>query len=412
MNNKNSLLKKIFKRRELKSDDFKYPLLSDGYTEQDLIEGCKVLLSRKITMGSVTKTFEKYFAKKLNAKYALMVNSGSSANLLSFFCLTNVLKKNRVKEGSECIVPAICWSTTLWPIVQSGLKPIFVDVDEDTFCINYEAIKKKITKKTRVIILVNVLGNCPDLLKIRKLAKKKNLYLIEDNCESLGSKLSNKHLGTIGDFGTFSFYYSHQVTGGEGGMIICKSKEDYKILQSLRAHGWDREFSKKNVKDFNFINQGFNLRPMDISAAIAFNQFKRLKKMIYIRSKNRDLIINTFKSSKKFKNEFKFFQPRNNLKPSWFGFPILINNSKKYYKQKYLEFLNKNKIETRPIISGNFINQKSVQIHNIKYKKNEFLNSQKIEDDGFFIGLPTIPLKKKHAITLVNFLLSIDSFKK
>ena len=192
------------------------------------------------------------------AKYSLMVNSGSSANLLAFFCITNILKKNKVPKNSECIIPAICWSTTLWPILQSGLKPVFADVDLNTFCIDYSSLIKKFSKKTKVIILVNVLGNSPEINKIRSFAKKKKIYLIEDNCESLGSKYKNKYLGTYGDFGTFSFYYSHQVCAGEGGMITCKSKDDYNILKTLRAHGWDRELKNKKVKDFNFINQGFN----------------------------------------------------------------------------------------------------------------------------------------------------------
>jgi len=412
---KNNIIEKslssLLENKNFEFANFSHPLLSNGYSKKDIIEGCKVMLSKKITMGSKTSKFEKYFAKKLKVKYALMVNSGSSANLLSFFCLINFLKKNMVKKNSECIIPALCWSTTLWPIIQSGLKPVFADVDLDTFCISYKSLLKKINKKTKVIIIVNVLGNCPDIFKIRALAKKKNIYLIEDNCESLGSKIRSKYLGTIGDFGTFSFYYSHQVTGGEGGMITCKSKEDYQILKSLRAHGWDREFFKKKVKDFNFINQGFNLRPLDVSAAIAFNQFKRLDKMIKIRSKNRNLIIKTLKSSTNWNNQFSFFQPKKKLKPSWFGFPIIINNSKIYDKKKYLEFLNKKKIETRPIISGNFANQSSVKLYRIKFKKNEFTNAQKIEDDGFFIGLPTTPLKIKDVKKLSNLLLSIELFK-
>tara|TARA_B100000700_G_scaffold331064_1_gene461086 strand:+ start:224 stop:1465 length:1242 start_codon:yes stop_codon:yes gene_type:complete len=404
-------LKNLFKEKiNYNNSKFNYPLLSNGYSENDLIQAAKTLISKNLTMGKKTSEFEKYFAKKIGAKFALMVNSGSSANLLAFFCITNALKKNKVKQGSECIIPAVCWSTTLWPIIQSGLKPVFVDVDINNFCIDFSSLIKKVTKKTKVIILVNVLGNSPEINRIKSFAKKKNIYLIEDNCESLGSKYDNKFLGTIGDFGTFSFYYSHQVTAAEGGMITCKSKHDYNIIKSLRAHGWDRELKNQKVKGFNFINQGFNLRPLDISASIGMNQFKRLDKMMKIRSKNRDMIIKKLKESKKWKGQFNFFNPTKKLKPSWFGLPLMINKSKNFNKKKYLKYLNNKNIETRPIISGNFANQPSVKLHKIKFNKKELANSQKIEENGFFIGLPTELLNYNKINKLVSYLLNIDKF--
>ena len=409
--NKNYLLKKLFKNyKSIKDKKFNFPLLNNGYSKKDLIEGAKTLISGNLTMGQKTKIFEEYFAKKIGAKYALMVNSGSSANLLAFFCITNVLKKNRVIKGSECIIPAVCWSTTLWPIIQSGLKPVFVDVELNSFCIDYSKLVKKVTKKTKVIILVNVLGNSPEIKKIRNFADKKKIYLIEDNCESLGSKYGEKYLGTFGDFGTFSFYYSHQVTAGEGGMIVCKSKDDYNILKSLRAHGWDREIKKKKVKDFNFINEGFNLRPLEVSASIGMNQFKRLDKMMKIRSYNRRQIIQNLIKSKKWNNQFQFFNPSKNLNPSWFGLPFLINKKKKFNKKRYLKYLNKKNIETRPIISGNFTNQLAVKLHDIKFKKKELENAQMIEDYGFFIGLPTERIEKNKISKLVDHLLQIDNY--
>ena len=408
---KNNLIKKIFKNyKSTKENKFNFPLLNNGYSKEDLIEGTKTIISGNLTMGKKTRIFEKYFAKKIGAKYALMVNSGSSANLLAFFCITNALKKNRVIKGSECIIPAVCWSTTLWPIIQSGLKPVFVDVDLNSFCIDYSKLVKKVTKKTKVIILVNVLGNSPEIKKIRNFANKRKIYLIEDNCESLGSKYGGKYLGTFGDFGTFSFYYSHQVTAGEGGMIVCKFKDDYDILKSLRAHGWDREIKKKKVRDFNFINEGFNLRPLEVSASIGMNQFKRLDKMMKIRSYNRKEIIQNLKKSKKWNNQFRFFNPSKNLNPSWFGLPFLINKQKKFNKEKYLKFLNNKNIETRPIISGNFTNQLAVKLHNIKFKKKELENAQIIEDYGFFIGLPTEKIKKNKIYKLVDHLLQIDNY--
>ena len=200
------------------------------------------------------------------------------------------------------------------------------------------------------------------------------------------------------------------MTAGEGGMIVCKSKNDYKILKSLRAHGWDRELKKQKIKGFNFINEGFNLRPLEISASIGMSQFKRLNTMMKTRSKNREMIIKNLIRSKNWNNQFNFFNPIKNLKPSWFGLPLMINVKKKINKKKYLEFLNKNHIETRPIISGNFTNQPAVKIHNIKFNKKELQNSQKIEENGFFIGLPTKLLTKSEIDKLTSYLLGVDNF--
>ena len=392
-----------------KKKTFSYPLHSDGYSTDDINAGISVLLSGQLTMSKKTKEFEKYFAKKIGAKYCLMVNSGSSANLLALFCAVNPLRKNHLKKKDECLVPAVCWSTTLWPIIQVGLTPKILDVNIDNFSLDLNTIKKNITKKTKAIMVVNVLGNCAELDKIRKYADEKNIILIEDNCESLGSVYKNKYLGTYGDFSSFSFYFSHQITAGEGGMIVCKSEKDFRILKSLRAHGWDREINKKNRNKFNFINQGFNLRPLEVSAAIALSQLKRLDNMMKIRSYNRNEIIKSLKNSNEWNNQFDFFEPADNLKPSWFGLPLLIN--KRYIKKKksFLDYLNKNKVDTRPIISGNFANQPAIKLLKIKIDKKKLINSQEIDNRGFFIGLPTRKLNKKIINKLSKLLLSINN---
>ena len=391
-----------------KKKTFSYPLHSNGYSTHDINAGISVLLSGQLTMSKKTKEFEKYFAKKIGAKYCLMVNSGSSANLLALFCAVNPLRKNHLKKKDECLVPAVCWSTTLWPIIQVGLTPKILDVNIDNFSLDLNTIKKNITKKTKAIMVVNVLGNCAELDKIRKYADEKNIILIEDNCESLGSVYKNKYLGTYGDFSSFSFYFSHQITAGEGGMIVCKSEKDFRILKSLRAHGWDREINKKNRNKFNFINQGFNLRPLEVSAAIALSQLKRLDNMMKIRSYNRNEIIKSLKNSNEWNNQFVFFEPADNLKPSWFGLPLLIN--KRYIKKKklFLDYLNKNKVDTRPIISGNFANQPAIKLLKIKIDKKKLINSQEIDNRGFFIGLPTRKLNKKIINKLSKLLLSIN----
>ena len=239
--------------------NFFYPLVENPYSDADIKEAIKVLKSKQLTISSRTKNFEKYFNKKFNSKFSLMVNSGSSANLLALQCLINPYRKNRLKPGDEVIIPTLCWSTSLWPIIQSGLTPIFIDINQNTLNIDENEIKKKISKKTKAILLVHVLGNSCDMDKILKIKKKYNLILIEDTCESIGSKFNKKYLGTFGDFSSFSFYSSHQISSGEGGMICCKNKEDYDIILSLRSHGWSRgtSFESKIYKKNKNLDKKF-----------------------------------------------------------------------------------------------------------------------------------------------------------
>ena len=394
-------------KKEKKNTKNIYPLSPDSFSNEDIIKGIEVLLTKKITMSQITKKFEKEFAKFIGSKYALMVNSGSSANLLATFALINPLKKNKLNKGDECLIPSLCWSTSLWPIVQAGLIPKFVDIDPKTLNISISDLKNKINKKTKAIMSVHVLGNSTNMNELMKIVKKNKLYLIEDTCESLGSTFNNRYLGNFGDFGTFSFYYSHQITAGEGGMLICNDKTNYEIIHSLRAHGWDRGL-KNNKNNFNFINSGFNLRPLEISAAIGFNQFKRLNKFKKIRFNNRIKIINKLKNSKKWKEQFTFINPIKNLNPSWFGLPILINIKYKKKKNKFLNFLNKNGIETRPIISGNFLNQPSIKLYKLNKNKKLFKGSQYVEERGFFIGIHVDPISNKKLNLLENKLLKIS----
>jgi CDP-6-deoxy-D-xylo-4-hexulose-3-dehydrase len=413
-----NIIKKIIEKKSRRSSKYFYPLLENALSTEDLMSGIKVIVSGQLTMSRKTKKFEKNFAKKIGSKYALMVNSGSSANLLATFAACNPMRNNKFKVGDEVLIPSVCWPTSLWPLVQAGLKPVFVDVDRDSLNVNSKLLIKKITKRTKVIMLVHVLGNSTEVDKITKIAKRKKIIVIEDTCESLGSTYKNKYLGTFGDFGTYSFYYSHQITSGEGGMIVCNNRDDYELLQTMRSHGWSRELKdqKKIEKDnpkldprFIFVNSGFNLRPTDITAAIGFNQFKRLKIFIKIRNINCKKIINGLKKSKTWNNQFSFFKINPNVKPSFLGFPILLNKKYLGKRKRYLNLLDKLGVETRAIISGNFLNHPAIKLHKLGNKKDKFTQAQKIEDLGFFIGLPTKILNNKSLNKLVNILLKIDN---
>ena len=397
--------------------NYKYQLIENGFSENDILKGIEVLRSQKITMGKKTLIFEKEFAKKMGAKYALMVNSGSSANLLASFAACNPLRKNKFKRGDEVLLPALCWPTSLWPLVQTGLKPKFVDIDKDSLNVSAESFIKKITKKTKVIMLINILGISGDIDKIVKFAKKKNIIVIEDNCEALGAKLNNKFLGTYGNFGTFSFFYSHQITSGEGGMIVCNDKKDYEILHALRSHGWSRgpNSYKINAKKFPsfdpryiFINMGFNLKPTEIQASIARNQFKRFKKLRFIRTENRKKIINNIINDRRYKDQFSFIDIPKNIKPSFMGIPIIINKKFTNIKKKFVYELEKKGIETRPILSGSFVKQPSVNLFKLNPKKEKFLNAESIQENGFLIGLHTKKIEKKELEFLANTLFLID----
>ena len=366
-----------------------YPLIDDAFSSVDIRKGIEVLLSRQLTMSEITRKFEYEFAKYIGSKYALMVNSGSSANLLAAFALVNPRKKNFLKKGNEFLISVLGWSTSLWPLVQAGLKPTFVDVDVSNFNMDMDEFTKKLTKRIKAIMAVHVLGNATHIEEIAKIAKSKNIFLIEDTCESLGAKYKGKYLGTFGDFGTYSFYYSHQITSGEGGMVVCNSRADYELIYSMRSHGWARKLknSKKKDTSFSFINSGFNLRSLDISAAIGLNQFKRLNSMIKIRIKNKEKIINRLVNSPLWNEQFSFLNITKNVKPSFFGLPILINKKYLSKKELFFNFLKKKGIETRIVISGSFVNQPSVKIYNLNFKNESFPKAQEIENRGFFIGL-------------------------
>ena len=197
-----------------------YPLLENPFRKKDLDAATKVVKSGRITIGHNTKVFEKNFSNKIKSNYSLMVNSGSSANLLALQCLINPYRKKRLKYGDSVLVPTVCWSTSLWPIIQSGLKPVFVDVDPSTLNLDLKDLKKKITKKTKALVLVHVLGNSTNMDELINLLKKNRIILIEDTCESLGSKYKNKYLGTFGDFSSFSFYSSHKYHQVKGNGLL------------------------------------------------------------------------------------------------------------------------------------------------------------------------------------------------
>ena len=390
-----------------------YPLTQSVLENRDLNAAIKTIKSKKITMGKKTQEIENYFKKKVTGINSLMVNSGSSANLLIFQCLINPMVK-RLKPGDEVLIPAICWSTSLWPIIQSGLKVKFVDIDLNTFNINTSQLIRKVTKKTKALMLVHALGNCADMDKIVEICKKKKIILIEDACEALGSSFNKKPLGTFGDFSSFSFYYSHHITSGEGGMVCVKNKKYLEILKSLRSHGWSRELkdnkkisikNKKIDKNWIFVNSGFNLRPTDINAAIGIEQLKRLKKILSIRKYNYNSIKEKLMNDKRYDNQFTIPSDDNKKEIAWFGIPITLTNNNKKFKNSFMNKLNRKGIITRPIISGNFARQPSIKLYKIKVNY-KLKNADVIDQSSFFLGLHNIKINKTKLNKFCNFFYS------
>jgi len=279
-------------------------------------------------MGNKVELFEKEFAKYIGSKYAVMVNSGSSANLLSMAVATNYLRSNKLNIGDKILIPAICWSTSVWPIIQMGLIPVFVDIDPLTLNMDINDCKKKITKEVKGIVSVHILGNCTNMDELMKIVRQHNLFLMEDTCESLGSKYKNKYLGTFGDFGTYSFYYSHHITTIEGGMVTCNSDEDYELLKCLRSHGWSRHCKNKEKYEkenpdidprFLFINVGYNLRPMEIQGAMGLIQLAKLEQKNNCRNQNHLLIVDKIINDPRNKNYITTVKKMDNLSIAWFN---------------------------------------------------------------------------------------------
>ena len=390
-----------------------YPLTESVLEKKDLNAAINVIKSKKITMGKKTEQIEKYFKKNVVKTDSLMVNSGSSANLLIFQCLINPLVK-KLKRGDEVLIPAICWSTSLWPIIQSGLKVKFVDIDINSLNIDLKDLEKKITKKTKALMLVHALGNCADMDKLTRICKKNKLILVEDACEALGSTFKNKQLGTFGEFSSFSFYYSHHITSGEGGMVCMKNKKYLDVIKSLRSHGWSRDLSNKKFiskkyknidKNWIFINSGFNLRPTDINAAIGIQQLKRLNQILTIRKYNFLKIKNKLINNKNYKNQFSILKDQKYSNIAWFGIPFVLNSKNKKYKLKVMSKLNQKGIMTRPIISGNFANQPSIQLYKIK-SHTKLPNADLIDKNAFFLGLHNIKITDSKLRTLTDHIYS------
>lgn len=355
----------------------KYPLVISSWDEEEKEAIIKVVESGRLSMGDKVKQFEHEFAEYHNVKYAVMVNSGSSANLLGAESFRHC-RFFDTRERDEIIVPAIGWSTTYFPFHQTGFQLSFVDVGSD-LNIDIEKVKEKITRRTRAICAVNVMGNPCRLNELKEICDdNKRLYLIEDNCEALGAYPINtpQLCGTFGLYGTFSFYFSHHIQTIEGGMLVTNSKELYQTALVLRAHGWIRDLPDKNIyydkgndpfsESWKFVLPGYNLRPSEINGALGSCQLLKLDGFLKQRRKNAEIYKRLFK-------DVEYCKIMNvPIGSSWFSFPFILDGDLKGKRDVVMDVFNQYHIDTRPVISGNFINNPVVQSLNCSYKKKKY----------------------------------------
>jgi CDP-4-dehydro-6-deoxyglucose reductase, E1 len=384
-----------------------YQLASSTWDEKELNAIQSIIDRDMYTMGNSVKQFEEDFAKFLNTKYCVMTSSGSTANLLAVASLF-FTKNPKLKRGDEVIVPAVSWSTTYFPLQQYGLKLKFVDIDLETLNYDLKALEKAVSDSTKMIMIVNLLGNCNDFDKIKTIIKDKNILLIEDNCESMGATFNGQQAGTFGVMGTFSTFFSHHMATMEGGFVTTNDEELYHILLSIRAHGWTRDLPKENkvsnksddwfTESFRFVLPGYNVRPLEMSGAIGIEQLKKLPSFIKNRRKNARLFV------KLFENHPDFMIQKEISKSSWFGFSLIIRPNSNLKRKDIVQKLMDANIECRPIVTGDFTQNEVMKYFDYEIH-NELKNAKYLHDNGFFVGNQQVIIKDE-----VKYLFKILSF--
>lgn len=349
----------------------------------------RAILENRITMGPIVKAYENLYCQYLGKTHdVLSSNSGSSANLLAISAL---FQTGKLKTGDKVIVPALSWSTTVFPLVQYGLVPVFCDCNDIDFNISNTNFEKLIEiHNPKALMLIHTYGCPADMNAITDLCSKNNLLLIEDTCESMGSDWDNKKAGTFGDVSTFSSYYSHHICTLEGGLTCFKNNDDYEVAESIRSHGWIRHLDKSNkiFKEnpnldpsfiFNYI--GYNIRLSEPQAAIGLEQLNCLEDFVKRRKAAAKSYISFFEN---YQDIFKYIKPLEKANSSWFGFPLVLNGKLKGKRKKLRKLLIENNIESRPFLAGDFTMQPVVKSF-AHFKDSNLEISSSIANDGLAI---------------------------
>lgn len=359
---------------------------------------------RRFSSWVKTKEFEAAIAKLFGKKYGVMVNSGSSANLLAFELLN-------LPKGSEVITPVLTFATTVAPIIQKGLVPVFADIRIGTYLIDEDKIERLITKKTKALMIPSLIGNIPNLKRLRKIANRHKLYLIEDSCDTLGAKFDRRPTGRYSDISTTSFYGSHIITAAGGGGMICVNKPEWR-KRALVLRGWGRSsalFSESedlkkrfSVKidgkpydgKFIFSEVGYNFQPIEMQAAFGLAQLKRLKKFSAIRKRNFTALVRFFQ---KYDRYFILPETIKGADTNWLAFPLTIKPGAPFSRFELIKYLENNEVQTRPIFTGNILRQPSLSFLVKKNSPGNFRSADIVMRNSFLIGC-------HHGLTPVHLL--------
>jgi len=366
--------------------DFPLAISSWDDAEQAAIQ--RVVESGRFTMGPLVAEFERDFAEAMGAAHAVMVNSGSSANLVMVGAAV-LNPEVDLNPGDEVLVPAVSWATTYYPLQQYGLRLRFIDIDPDTLNMDLTAAEEAIGPQTKAILAVNLLGNPNDFAHLNRLVDEHGLLLLEDNCESLGATFDGKAAGSFGLMGTFSTFFSHHISTMEGGLVITDDERTRQILTSLRAHGWIRELPDQNYvfdktgdpfeDSFRFVLPGYNVRPLELSGALGIEQTKKIPMIVEERRRNGAYWVQTMSAVADVRIQ------RETGRSSWFGFAMTLEGRLAGRRRELGEALTAAGIESRPVVAGNFARNPAMRYLDAVVP-DELPAADRIHVDGLFVG--------------------------
>lgn len=387
-----ALLNEASRINSYKPQKYWYPLSMATYDVEEILAAVDSMCSFRTTMWEKTVKFERQFSALLGYPETVMVNSGSSADLLIAFALVNPQIK-LLSPGDEVLVPSVTWPTQIWSAMMAGLKVRFVDTDPSTLNMDLQDLEAKIRPSTRAISLVHLMGNPCDMDRILALCQKHDLVLIEDCCEATGAKFKGQAVGTFGWAGSFSFFFSHHISTMEGGMIVCVDQSLSDVFRLLRAHGWARNTKYLEIEPqagldprYTFTNWGFNVRPTELQAGFGLEQLKRLPAFNAQRAKN---VAYFRKYLCRYNDLMRLMDVHSQAECTWFALPIVLTEDCSFTKTKLLSYLESQGIETRPIVAGNLALQPVCQL--FPELQNENLSGASIvHERGFYLGLHPI----------------------
>lgn len=361
---------------------WRYPLAQVTYGEDEINAVLTTLVAGRTTMGPRVEEFESRFAGLVGAEHGVMVNSGSSADLLCAFLL-GPPRRGRSGAMDEVLLPAVTWPTQVWGCVLAGYKVRLVDVDPDTLQMDLRDLEAKISRRTAAVFAVHVLGNVGDMDALTDLCRRHSLPLLEDCCEALGATWRGQHVGTFGRAGAFSFFFSHLLSTMEGGMVVCRSPADDASLRLWRNHGWDRT---PGAEPFRFPTWGMNLRPLEAQGAFGLVQLQKKARFLAARTVNHGALAAV--TVERYPDWLRGVKVLPGCRPGWHGFPLRVHELAPVSKAQLCRHLEARGIETRPLIAGNLARQPGVLRHE-RVLAGPLPGADVVDEGAFYLGLPS-----------------------